>query len=97
MNYELSKLFIDNCPIFTFDKKETYMPIDFKNMLEIANINLNNLNKVNIINIDEDEKKYNNIGRQILCKTNKTIIDLYYLFQKKIIMFIIKNHYIYLI
>ena len=83
---EYSKLFIDNCPIIYFNKDEPYMPVDFENILNVAEIKPINLHKVSIIYLYEDNKNYNNIGKQILCKTTKEIeidgkkyIDLIYI------------------
>jgi hypothetical protein len=83
---EYSKLFIDNCPIIYFNKDETYMPIDFEDILNIAKIKPINLHKVSIIYLYEEDKNNNNIGKQILCKTNgyieidgKKYIDLIYI------------------
>ena len=80
------KLFIDNCPIVYFNKKETYMPIDFENILTIAKINPINLHKVNIVYLYEDAITNYKIGKQILCKTTgeieidgKIYIDLIYI------------------
>jgi hypothetical protein len=71
MNY--SKLFIDNCPIIYFNKDEPYMPINFEDILEIAKIKPLNLYKVDIIYLYNQDKYYNQIGKQILCKINKNI------------------------
>lgn len=84
MNY--SKLFIDNCPIIYFNKKEPYMPVDFSDILDVAEIKPTNLHKVNIVYLYEQDKTYNKIGKEILCKTNGEIeidgeiyIDLIYI------------------
>ena len=84
MNY--SKLFIENCPIIYFDKNETYMPIDFEDILNLADIKPINLHKVDIIYLYNEDKYYNKIGKQIICKTNGEIkingdsyIDLIYI------------------
>lgn len=73
---DYSKLFIDNCPIVYFNKKEPYMPIDFDDILDIANIKPINLHKVNIIFLYDEDKEFNKIGKQILCKkTDEFEID----------------------
>ena len=80
------KLFIDNCPIVYFNKQETYMPIDFEDILTVAKINPINLHKVNVVYLYEDDEQYTTIGKQILCKTTGEIeidgnkyIDLIYI------------------
>ncbi len=65
---DYSKLFIDNCPIIYFNKTEPYMPIDFDDILDIADIKSINLHKVNIIFIYDADKNIKKIGKQILCK-----------------------------
>jgi hypothetical protein len=62
------------------------MPIDFEDILNVAEIKPINLHKVSIIYLYEEDKNNNNIGKQILCKTNgyieidgKKYIDLIYI------------------
>ncbi len=83
---EYSKLFIDNCPIIYFTEKEPYMPIDFEEILNIAEIKPINLHKVSVIYLFDEDKNNNTVGKQILCKTNgeieidgKKYIDLIYI------------------
>jgi hypothetical protein len=83
---DYSKLFIKNCPIVYFNKDDTYMPTDFEEILNVAKIKPINLHKVSIIYLYEEDKHNNNIGKQILCKTNgeieidgKKYIDLIYI------------------
>ena len=75
-----SKLLIDNCPIIYYNKNEKYMPVDFDDILELSNIEKEHLDKINIIVIDEEDKQFNTVGKQILCKINNDeYIDLIYI------------------
>jgi hypothetical protein len=83
---DYSKLFIDNYPIIYYNNDEPYMPVDFEDILNISKIKPINLHKVSIIYLYEEDKYNNNIGKQILCKTNGYIeidgikyIDLIYI------------------
>ncbi len=84
---DINTLFIKYCPIFYFHKNEPYMPADFDDILKIAGLkpNIQDINKVNLINIDRKKRFDHPIGKQILCKTsglittgNNIFIDLIY-------------------
>jgi hypothetical protein len=83
---ELAKLFIKYCPIFYFYKDEPYMPCDFEDILNIANIKIEDLNTIELITIPKEKRLDTPVATQILCKTegfitvsNRTYIDLVYI------------------
>ncbi len=83
---EIVKLFIKSCPIIYFYKDEPYMPCNFDNLLKIANVTVDDLNTIKLINLPREKRFDHPIATQILCKTegfitvsNRTYIDLTYI------------------
>ncbi len=83
---EIVELFIKCCPIIYFYKDEPYMPCNFDDLLKIANVTIEDLNTIKLINIPKEKRFDHPIGTQILCKTegyitvsNRTYIDLTYI------------------
>jgi hypothetical protein len=83
---EIVKLFVKSCPIFYFYKDEPYMPCNFDDLLKVANVTVEDLNTIKLINIPREKRFDHPIATQILCKTegyitvsNRTYIDLVYI------------------
>jgi hypothetical protein len=83
---EIVKLFIKSCPVFYFYKDEPYMPCNFDDLLKIANVTIEDLNSIKLINLPREKRFDHPIATQILCKTegyitvsNRTYIDLTYI------------------
>jgi hypothetical protein len=83
---EIVKLFIKSCPVFYFYKDEPYMPCNFDDLLKIANVSVNDLNNIKLINLPREKRFNHPIATQILCKTegyitvsDRTYIDLVYI------------------
>ncbi len=83
---EIVKLFIKSCPVIYFYKKEPYMPCNFDDLLKIANVSIDDLNNIKLINLPREKRFDHPIATQILCKTegfitvsNRTYIDLVYI------------------
>jgi hypothetical protein len=79
------QLFIKSKPIIYFYKDEPYLPCDFDNLLNIANVKKEDLPTTNLINIPKNKRFDHPVSTQILCKTegfitvnNRTYIDLVY-------------------
>ncbi len=82
---EFAKLFIKYCPVYYFYKDEPYMPCNFDDMMKIANVTIEDLNTIKLINIPREKRFDHPIATQILCKTDgyiklndRTYIDLVY-------------------
>lgn len=83
---EIAKLFIKCCPVFYFYKDEPYMPCNFDDLLKIANVTIEDLNTIKLINLPREKRFDHPIATQILCKTegfitvsNRIYIDLTYI------------------